>query len=78
MLQLLGKTYSIETNLTKTYLDSKGIVYDYIDLEEDPDWMLWFKYNQIIALPALRVNHRFCVGFDRVAIDNLIESLKKD
>ncbi|MCK8059292.1 MULTISPECIES: hypothetical protein [unclassified Fusibacter] len=78
MWQVIGKTYSAETVKVREYLDAKGILYDYIDLDEEPDWMVWFKANRIIAIPAVRVKGHFSVGFDLAAIDQLIAAFQKD
>ncbi len=78
MLLLIGKQHSLETTLTREFLDLHCIPYDFIDLEDHEDfkfWMSWVKSNKILSIPVLlnRETGEFIVGNDQLALKRLLK-----
>lgn len=71
------KVYSIPDcpwcEKVKKYLDSKGIVYDNINVEEDIKGRKEFiSLTSQQSLPVVSVDGKYVIGFEKEKIDNLL------
>ncbi len=77
MYTIIGKTYSLETNNLKEYLQKKNISFDYIDLETNKEhaeqYKQWLAANKIITIPVLKKGRFYMCGSNKERIDEFIK-----
>ncbi len=74
MIQVIGKEFSSQTRFVRTYLDNKGVSYEYIDIDFDEDIRIWLKMNKVMGLPVVKSGSSFIVGKNIEALEKLINN----
>lgn len=74
-ITIYSATWCAFCHAAKDYLDSKGVEYTVLDIEEDPNnaRAVVEKSGQM-GIPVLEINNQIIVGFDRPKIDAALAS----
>jgi glutaredoxin 3 len=71
---IYGAEWCPPCHMAKNYLKSKGIEYEYRNVEEDQKWgKEAVEKSGQFAIPVIEIGKRIMVGFDRISIDEALK-----
>lgn len=74
-VSIYGAEWCPPCHTTKAYLKSRGVKYEYVNVDENPD-----KGREIAektgwtAIPIIRIADEYILGFDRAKIDGALSA----
>lgn len=71
---IYGAEWCPPCHLAKDYLKSKGVAYEYRNVEEDQKWgKEAVEKSGQFAIPVIEIGKRIMIGFDRISIDEALK-----